>query len=81
MLTPMHLRIALAAFLHSFETKQPSIRSISHLLGYRLRRAGSASGLRASEIEAKVLRFDTLYRQLVPNPETPAPPIHALPPR
>ena len=45
-----------------------------------LRRAGNESGLLASEMEAKLLRLDTLYRQLVPNPETPAPPIRALPP-
>ncbi|CAN7623615.1 hypothetical protein LJR235_004647 [Pararhizobium sp. LjRoot235] len=45
-----------------------------------LRFAGSASGARASEMEAKLLRLDTLYRQLVPNPKTPAPPVRALPP-
>ncbi|RKD52205.1 tyrosine-type recombinase/integrase, partial [Rhizobium sp. WW_1] len=45
-----------------------------------LRYAGNASGVRASEMEAKLLRLDTLYRQLVPNPETPAPPVRALPP-
>ena len=45
-----------------------------------LRYAGTASGIRASEMEAKLLRLDTLYRQLVPNPETAAPPIRALPP-
>ncbi|MEY9722180.1 hypothetical protein ABIA22_004734 [Sinorhizobium fredii] len=38
------------------------------------------SGARAAEIEAKVLRLETLYRQLVPNPETPPLPIRALPP-
>jgi integrase len=46
-----------------------------------LRYAGNSSGVRASEMEAKLLRLDTLYRQLMPNPETPAPPIRALPPR
>lgn len=45
-----------------------------------LRFAGTASGVRASEMEAKLLRLDTLYRQLVPNPEATAPPIRALPP-
>jgi integrase len=45
-----------------------------------LRYAGNASGLRASEMEAKLLRLDTLYRQLVPNPRKQAPPVRALPP-
>ncbi|MFA1623683.1 site-specific recombinase [Rhizobium mongolense] len=45
-----------------------------------LRYAGNASGMRASEMEAKLLRLDTLYRQLVPNPERPAPAVRALPP-
>jgi Phage integrase family. len=45
-----------------------------------LRYAGNASGVRASEMEAKLLRLDTLYRQLAPNPEKPAPPVRALPP-
>lgn len=45
-----------------------------------LRFAGNTSGARALQIEAKLLRLDTLYRQLAPNPETPAPPIRALPP-
>lgn len=45
-----------------------------------LRYAGNTSGLRASEMEAKLLRLDTLYRQLVPNPGKPAPPVRALPP-
>lgn len=45
-----------------------------------LRYAGTASGVRAAELETKLLRLDTLYRQLVPNPETAAPPIRALPP-
>lgn len=45
-----------------------------------LRYAGHTSGVRASEIEARLLRLDTLYRQLTPNPERPAPPIRALPP-
>ncbi|MCA1409396.1 tyrosine-type recombinase/integrase [Ensifer sp. IC3342] len=45
-----------------------------------LRFAGNASGDRAFEMEAKLLRFDALYRQLVPNPKTPAPPVRALPP-
>ncbi len=45
-----------------------------------LRLAGNASGDRASEMEARLLRFDTLYRQLVPNPKKSAPPVRALPP-
>lgn len=45
-----------------------------------LRYAGNASGVRASEMEAKLLRLDTLYRQLAPNPEKPAPPVRALSP-
>ncbi|MDX1011303.1 tyrosine-type recombinase/integrase [Sinorhizobium medicae] len=45
-----------------------------------LRFAGNASGTKASEMEAKLLRLDTLYRQLTPNAETTAPPIRALPP-
>ncbi|MET3757109.1 MULTISPECIES: tyrosine-type recombinase/integrase [Rhizobium] len=45
-----------------------------------LRIAGDASGIRASDMEAKLLRLDTLYRQLAPNPKPPAPPIRALPP-
>jgi integrase len=46
-----------------------------------LRYSGNASGVRASEMEAKLLRLDTLYRQLVPNPEAQDTPIRALPPR
>lgn len=42
-----------------------------------LRYAVNTSGARAAEIEAKVLRLETLYRQLVPNPETPPLPIRA----
>ncbi len=38
-----------------------------------LRFAGNASGASAHEIEAKLFRLETLYRQLVPNTETPAP--------
>ncbi|MQW64032.1 tyrosine-type recombinase/integrase [Sinorhizobium meliloti] len=38
------------------------------------------SGARASKMEARLLRIDTLYRQLAPNPGTPAPPVRALPP-
>jgi integrase len=45
-----------------------------------LRLAGPASGKRASEIQAKLLRLETLYRQLRPNPKAPPPPIRALPP-
>lgn len=45
-----------------------------------LRYAGNASGARASEMEAKLLRLDTLYSQLAPNPEKPASPVRALPP-
>jgi integrase len=45
-----------------------------------LRFGGNASGARAAEIEARLLRLETLYRQLTPNPEAPAPPIRALPP-
>ena len=44
-----------------------------------LRYAGNASGVRASEMEAKLLRLDTLYRQLAPNPEKPAPPVRRWP--
>ncbi|MDX2387961.1 hypothetical protein GOD60_28915 [Sinorhizobium medicae] len=43
-----------------------------------LRYAGNTSGSRAAAIEAKVLRLETLYRQLVP--KTLPPPIRALPP-
>ncbi|MEF0941074.1 tyrosine-type recombinase/integrase [Rhizobium sp. BR 362] len=46
-----------------------------------LRYSGNASGVRASEMEAKLLRLDTLYRQLAPNPEAQDRPIRALPPR
>ncbi|MDH0614131.1 MULTISPECIES: tyrosine-type recombinase/integrase [unclassified Agrobacterium] len=45
-----------------------------------LRYAGSASDARASKMEEKLLRLDTLYRQLVPNRENPAPPVRALSP-
>ncbi|MDX1122482.1 hypothetical protein GOL29_31820 [Sinorhizobium medicae] len=38
------------------------------------------SGARACKMEARLLRIDTLYRQLAPNPATPAPPVRALPP-
>ncbi|ASP89617.1 hypothetical protein CDO26_36445 (plasmid) [Sinorhizobium meliloti] len=31
-------------------------------------------------MEARLLRIDTLYRQLAPNPGAPAPPVRALPP-
>ncbi|RVH08988.1 site-specific integrase [Sinorhizobium meliloti] len=31
-------------------------------------------------MEVRLLRIDTLYRQLAPNPGTPAPPVRALPP-
>lgn len=44
-----------------------------------LRYAGNAPGARAAEIDAKLLRLETLYRQLTPNPPTPPPPIRALP--
>lgn len=45
-----------------------------------LRYAGNVPGARASEMEARLLRLDTLYRQLAPNPKTSATPIRALPP-
>lgn len=45
-----------------------------------LRQAGNTAGARANEIQAKVLRLETLYRNLVPNPQKPPPPIRALPP-
>ncbi|WP_157628312.1 tyrosine-type recombinase/integrase [Ensifer sp. BR816] len=45
-----------------------------------LRIAGDASGARASEMEAKLLRLDTLYRQLAPNPQTSVSQVRALPP-
>ncbi|MER9425515.1 hypothetical protein NKI88_24135 [Mesorhizobium sp. M0317] len=45
-----------------------------------LRHAGNSSGARADEIEAKLLKLETLYRQLTPNPKKPPPPIRALPP-
>jgi integrase len=45
-----------------------------------LRQAGSTAGARANEIQAKVLRLETFYRNLVPNPQKPPPPIRALPP-
>ncbi|NRQ18469.1 tyrosine-type recombinase/integrase [Ensifer sesbaniae] len=45
-----------------------------------LRIAGDASGTRASEMDAKLLRLDTLYRQLAPNPQTSVSQIRALPP-
>ncbi|PND20499.1 site-specific recombinase [Ensifer sp. MMN_5] len=45
-----------------------------------LRYSGNSSGARAAEMEAKLLRLDVLYRQLVPNPEsTDGPVIRALP--
>lgn len=44
-----------------------------------LRYAGNTSGARAAEMEAKLLRLDALHRQLVPNPETTAAVIRALP--
>ncbi|MDX0409026.1 hypothetical protein GOL82_30270 [Sinorhizobium medicae] len=45
-----------------------------------LRFSGNSSGARASKMEARLLRIDTLYRQLAPNPDAPAPPVRALPP-
>lgn len=45
-----------------------------------LRYAGSVPGARVLDVEAKLLRLDTLYRQLAPNPKTSAAPIRALPP-
>lgn len=45
-----------------------------------LRQAGSTAGARANEIQAKVHRLETFYRNLVPNPQKPPPPIRALPP-
>jgi integrase len=45
-----------------------------------LQYAGNASGARAAEVETKLLRLETLYRQLAPNPRIPPPPIRALPP-
>nr|WP_298100923.1 hypothetical protein [uncultured Shinella sp.] len=44
-----------------------------------LRYAGNTTGVRSAEMEAKLLRIDVLYRQLVPNRETTAPVIRALP--
>lgn len=44
-----------------------------------LRRAGNVAGTRAAQIEAKLLRIETLYNQLAPNPERPPAPIRALP--
>ncbi|PDT44098.1 hypothetical protein CO661_31045 [Sinorhizobium fredii] len=43
-----------------------------------LGRAGSST--RPAEISARLLRLETLYRQLTPNPEKSPPPIRALPP-
>ena len=45
-----------------------------------LRQAGNTAGTRANEIQAKVHRLETFYRNLVPNPQKPPPPIRALPP-
>jgi integrase len=44
-----------------------------------LRYAGSAAGIQASGLDARLQRLEALYRQLVPNPEIEAPPIRALP--
>lgn len=45
-----------------------------------LRFAGSSPGAQASGMGVKLLRLETLYRQLTPSSEAPAPPIRALPP-
>jgi integrase len=45
-----------------------------------LRLAGSVAGDHASQIQARLLRLETFYRQLVPNPKLPPQPIRALPP-
>lgn len=45
-----------------------------------LRYSGTVPGFQASEMEAKLLRIETLYRQLTPNPEGRSPPVRALPP-
>jgi integrase len=45
-----------------------------------LRFAGNASSIRASDMEAKLLRLNTLYRQLSPSLQASTPPIRALPP-
>lgn len=45
-----------------------------------LRQAKNGAGARADEIEAKILRLEAFYNQLVPNPDKPPPPIRALPP-
>ncbi|WP_420963374.1 tyrosine-type recombinase/integrase [Brucella sp. IR073] len=42
--------------------------------------AGSEHGIRADEIDARLLRLENLYRQLTPNPQKPPPPVRALPP-
>lgn len=45
-----------------------------------LRHAGNIEGVRALELESRLLRLDTLYRQLAPNPPKAAPSMRALPP-
>ncbi|MFA1623674.1 hypothetical protein ACDY96_12845 [Rhizobium mongolense] len=45
-----------------------------------LRQARNGAGARADEIAAKILRLETYYSQLLPNPKRPPPPIRALPP-
>lgn len=44
-----------------------------------LRSAGSSPGAKADKIEAKILRLESLYRQILPNPQANPPPIRALP--
>lgn len=45
-----------------------------------LQQAQKGAGPRTNEIAAKILRLETYYGQLVPNPPRPPPPIRALPP-
>jgi len=45
-----------------------------------LHHGGTSAGAQAHRIEARLLRLDTMYSQLAPNPVRAAPPIRALPP-
>lgn len=67
---------AAVANIDKTSTWKSAISFVTDMLRY----AGNASGVRASEMETKLLRLDTLYRQLAPNPEKPAPLVRALPP-
>ncbi|WP_244840120.1 tyrosine-type recombinase/integrase [Mesorhizobium sp. 131-2-5] len=60
--------------------KSPTWISAVSFVTDMLRHAGNSSGARADDMGAKLLRLETLYRQLTPNPEKPAPPVRALPP-